>query len=83
MYKAQLTEVGAYMLGHEELTGATIEYDGIAPLGLCINNIYYKGRRLGAVLSFEGDDPGVTLLTHPDDSEVMITVYPKESDEPG
>lgn len=66
MYRARLTEAGAYRLGHPELAGELIDYDEIAPLGLCVNNIFHEGRRLGAVLSFVGDDPGVELLTRPE-----------------
>ena len=67
MYKARLTKEGAWRLGHPKLAGETIEYDAIVPPGVCVGNVFYKGQRLGSVLSFSGDEPGAELLTKPEE----------------
>ena len=63
MKRARLTEDGARRIGHPELAGEIIEYDRLHPGPVrCIDNFYYDGRRLDAVLSYAGDEPGVELL---------------------
>jgi hypothetical protein len=61
MYKAKFTKDGARRMGLPELFGHEFEYESISPHGPVVLEMYYKGRRIGSVLSYT---TGV-LITRP------------------
>lgn len=65
MYLAKFTEEGAYRHGYP--IDATIEYETIRPIGLCIINPIVNGEQTTRLMGFIGEDRSIDLITWPED----------------